>query len=115
MPIGPKTTLELRQYTQTRDAYGGFSETWMGKRLLTGVLKTITQFSDRETVQRDAQTVPVTHIFQVRKPVDETITEKDILVINKDKRQFEIKHVGNPAEQNRWLVLKLLETNWMLD
>ncbi len=114
MPPGPKIELELRQFTQTRDVYGGFAETFEGKRTLKGVLKSVT-LAGSEVVQRDKQTVPITHYFRVRKPADITITEKDILTINKSKRQFEILHVENSAEQSRWLTIKLLEANWMLD
>ncbi len=115
MPPGPKTTLELFQYTHTRDAYGGEAETWALKRLLKGVLKSIT-LAGSEVVQRDEQTVPVSHRFWVKKPPsDLVITEKDILRITTDKRQFEILHVEDPAEQGRWLVIRLMESNWMLD
>lgn len=93
--IGPKVRLMLQRSTETRDGYGGVSETWSNVRAVEGNL--ITTKGD-ESLMADRIAVAVTHHFFCDYSQSFTVTEKDRFVLG--TRTFDILLVNNIGSMN---------------
>ena len=103
MPIGKKTTMELRRKTEVSDGMGGFVVTQEGKRYITGVLSTV---RGAERYAADKLTVIADYNFYIDYPIGLTITEEDIFV--KDTTEYKIIYLNNyGANQNLRLKITL--------
>jgi SPP1 family predicted phage head-tail adaptor len=102
---GPKTSLTLERKTKTRDAAGGYTETWADVAEYKGVLCTL---SGNEILKYYKMTVEATHNFYLDFIHGETITEQDRFYDG--TRTFEILFVNNiGANQSKALKILLKE------
>ena len=105
MPIGAKTTMELRRKTEVSDGMGGITTSWAGLRKIKGVLSTI---RGDERLSSDKLTVIASHNFFIDFPIGETITAKDIFI--KGTTTYKIIYINNMgANQNKKLKITLKE------
>jgi len=105
MPIGRKTTLELRRKTEVSDGMGGITTSWAGLRKIKGVLSTIT---GDERLSSDKLTVIADFNFYIDFPIGLTITAKDIFI--KGTTEYKIIYINNIGNmQNKKLKITFKE------
>jgi len=102
--LGPKTELKLERKTLTADGQGGYIESWQQLRKIKGVLVPL---KGNERFITGKTELFASHKFFCDYPKDLTITEKDRFTLG--TREFEIKFIGDPAEQHIHLEIELLE------
>jgi len=102
--FGPKTELILQKYTKVSDNMGGYEYVYQSKRKMKGVLVPL---KGNERMITGQTTVFASHKFFCDYPKGITITEKDRFTLG--ARTFDIKYIGDPAEQHRHLEIELLE------
>lgn len=102
--FGPKIEMVLQKKTSVSDNIGGFTEVWQSKKKIKGVLVPL-KGSERMVTRKTE--VFATHKFFCDYPKGVTITEKDRFTFG--ARTFDIKYIGDPAEQHRHLEIELLE------
>ena len=105
MSQGPKTTLMLKEYTETADGMGGFTHTWSKTRNIIGVLATL---SDRERMMYGKKAEGADYKFTVDYLFANTIADTmDRFYLG--TRVFEIVSRENPMNQNRFVIFLLSE------
>ena len=104
MVYGPKTELILERVTLVDDGQGGTTKVWTALRKIKGVLVPL---KGNERFITGKTELFASHKFFCNYPKDLTITEKDRFILG--TREFEIKYIGDPAEQHRHLEIELLE------
>lgn len=104
MVMGPKTELKLERKTLTADGQGGYTESWQDLRKIKGVLVPLPGNERFITGKVEAYR---THKFFIDYPKDLTITEKDRFILG--TRKFDIRFIGDPAEQHIHLEIELSE------
>tara|TARA_Y100000310_G_scaffold317484_1_gene370409 strand:+ start:931 stop:1251 length:321 start_codon:yes stop_codon:yes gene_type:complete len=104
MVMGPKTTMALQRYTEVADGMGGSTFTYQAKRKIKGVL---TPLLGNERMITGKEEVFADFRFTIDYQKGLTITGKDRFILK--ARKFDIVLIGNPAQQDIHLEIKLLE------
>ncbi len=102
--IGPKTTLTFKQVTRTDDGMGGFIDTWIKNRNITGVLAIL---SDRERIMYGKKAEAAQYKFVMDYQFASEVQTQDRFYL--DTRVFEIISRELPLNQTRFLVFLLSE------
>lgn len=105
MSQGPKTTMELKTYTETADGMGGFTHTWTKVKNIVGVLATL---SDRERMMYGKKAEGADYKFTVDYLFATTVANT-MGRFYLGTRVFEIVSRENPMNQNRFVIFLLSE------